>query len=344
MSAVDDLKERLRIHARKKRMRNIIFLCGAIVVAAVIVCANILSDVTGADIKEPVTAVIPQGAGVSAAVKTLKEAGAVKHPLIMKALSRGASVQPGPVTVNPGMSYAEIAEALGEKNRGVTKVVIPEGYEVRQIIDAFVKQGVDRDEMTAAVNSRDYDFDFIKEIPERENPLEGYLFPDTYHITEHDSARDIVKMMLAEFDKQYDNAFRAQAKGLGRSMDEIVTLASIIERETDNSEERAKVAGVFYNRLKKNMKLQSCATVQYILKERKANLSVEDTRIKSPYNTYVNAGLPKGPIASPGRDCILAALYPETTTALYFVMGKDGKHVFSDTYEQHLAAKREAGL
>lgn len=344
MSAVDDLKERLRIHAQKKRMRNIVLLCGAIALAVVIACANILSDVTGVNIKEPVTAVIPQGAGVSAAVTALKEAGAVKHPLIMKVTARGASVQPGPVTINPGMSYAEIAAALGEKNRGVTKVVIPEGYEVRQIIDAFVEKGVDREEMTAAVNSRDYDFDFIKEIPERENPLEGYLFPDTYHITENDSARDIVKMMLDEFDTRYDNAFRAQAKGLGRSMDEIVTLASIIERETDNSDERAKVAGVFYNRLKKNMKLQSCATVQYILKERKANLSVEDTRIKSPYNTYVNAGLPKGPIASPGKDCLLAALYPETTTALYFVMGKDGKHVFSDTYEQHLAAKREAGL
>lgn len=343
-SIADELREKLRIHARKKRIRNILILCAAVIVVLLAVCVNIISDVTGADIKTAVTAEIAQGAGVSAASKALKKAGAVKHPLIFRMTASGTAVQPGPLTVEPGMSYKQIAALLAEKNRGVTKVVIPEGYEARQIIDAFVEKGVDRDEMTAAVNSRDYDFDFIKEIPDRENPLEGYLFPDTYHITENDSARDIVKMMLAEFEKTYDNAFAAQAKGLNMSMDEIVTLASIIERETDKSDERAKVAGVFYNRLKQGMKLQSCATVQYILKERKANLSVEDTRIQSPYNTYVNAGLPKGPIASPGKDCLMAALYPETTTALYFVMGKDGKHIFSDTYEQHLAAKKEAGL
>ena len=124
----------------------------------------------------------------------------------------------------------------------------------------------------------------------------------------------------------------------GMTLDNVITMASIIERETNSDTERAKVAGVFYNRLKQNMKLQSCATVQYVLGERKAVLSIADTQIDSPYNTYLYSGLPAGPIANPGIDCIKAALEPESTDYLYFVAGKDGKHIFSKTYEEHLAA------
>lgn len=344
MSIVDELRQKQLFYDRKNRRSIIICVIAAAVLIFGICIANTISDVTGVNIKESVTVDIPKGSGLSAASKSLGKAKAVKHTVIFRMMAKGAAIQPGELTVKPDMSYKEIIALLEMPNRDTKKVVIPEGYEARQIIDAFVDAGVDRDEMISAINSRDYDFDFIKEIPERENPLEGYLFPDTYHITESDSAHDIVNMMLAEFDKHYDKAFRAQMQGLGMSMDEIVTLASVIERETSANDERGKVAGVFYNRLAKNMKLQSCATVQYILKERKANLSVEDTKINSPYNTYQNSGLPIGPIASPGEECILAALYPEDTDALYFVMGKDGKHIFSKTYEEHLAAKKEAGL
>lgn len=344
MSIVDDLKRKQLFYDRKNRKNIIICACAAVVLIFGIYIGHTISDVTGVNIKESITVDIPKGSGLASAVKSLGKAKAVKHTMIFRMMAKNAAIQPGELNIEPNMSYNAIIKLLETPNRDTKKVVIPEGYEVRQIIDAFVDAGVDRDEMTAAVNSRDYDFDFINEIPERENPLEGYLFPDTYHITESDSAHDIVNMMLTEFDKQYDKAFRAQMQGHGMTMDEIVTLASIIERETSENDERGKVAGVFYNRLKKNMRLQSCATVQYILKERKANLSVEDTKINSPYNTYQNAGLPIGPIASPGKECLLAALYPEDTDALYFVMGKDGKHVFSKTYEEHLAAKKEAGL
>ena len=119
----------------------------------------------------------------------------------------------------------------------------------------------------------------------------------------------------------------------------MVTLASIVEREGASVEEFKTVSGVFHNRLKRKMKLQSCATVQYILKERKPVLSNADTQIKSPYNTYLNAGLPVGPIAAPGAAAIWAALYPEDTDYLYFVL-KDGKHIFSRTYEEHKRAER----
>lgn len=344
MSIVDELKQKQRFYDRKNKTKLIAAICAAAVLILGIYAVGTICDVTGVNIKQSITVDIPKGSGLAATVKSLGKAKAVKHTLIFRVMAKGASVQPGELVVEPGMSYGEIIALMEKPNRDTNKVVIPEGYEVRQIVDAFADAGVDREEMISAVNSREYDFDFIKEIPERENPLEGYLFPDTYHITQSDSAHDIVNMMLAEFDKHYDKAFRAQMQFHGMTMDEIVTLASIIERETDAEDERGKVAGVFYNRLEKNMRLQSCATVQYILKERKANLSVEDTKIDSPYNTYQNAGLPIGPIASPGEECLLAALYPEQTDALYFVMGKDGKHIFSKTYEEHLAAKKEAGL
>ena len=129
-----------------------------------------------------------------------------------------------------------------------------------------------------------------------------------------------------------------RATELGLTVDEVITMASIVERETDSGTERAKVAGVFYNRRNSGMKFQSCATVQYILGERKPVLSIADTQIDSPYNTYMYAGFPIGPICNPGTECIEAALYPEATDAYYFVLGKDGSHIFSKTYEEHLAA------
>ena len=149
---------------------------------------------------------------------------------------------------------------------------------------------------------------------------------------------------LDNFDKHFKEEYYDRASELEMTVDEIVTLASIIERETNNAEERKKVAGVFYNRLEQNMKLQSCATVQYALQERKPVLSVSDTKIESPYNTYVNYGLPVGPIASPGESCIEAALYPEETDALYFVLDSDGNHVFSETFEGHVEAKKRAAV
>ncbi len=345
MSIVDELRQKTQLFYDKRKRTNILLAACAVAVLIIgIYSAHTISEMTGVNIKQAVTIDIPKGSGLSSAVRALGKADAISHTMVFRLKAHGAAIQPGPLTVEPGMSYGEIIELLEMANRGVVKVVIPEGYEVRQIVDVFVENGVNREEMLAAVNSRDYDYDFIDDIPERENPLEGYLFPDTYHITEGDSAHDIVSMMLGEFDKHYNKAFRSQMQLHDMTMDEIVTLASIIERETSNNDERGKVAGVFYNRLDKNMRLQSCATVQYILKERKTNLTNADTSIKSPYNTYLNAGLPAGPIASPGEDCLLAALYPEKTTALYFVLGKDGKHIFSDTYDEHLAAKKEAGL
>jgi len=140
--------------------------------------------------------------------------------------------------------------------------------------------------------------------------------------------------MLQKLQSVYTQGFADRAKELGLTMDDVLTLASIVEREGASSEEFKTVSSVFHNRLAKKMKLESCATVQYILGERKEILSIADTRIKSPYNTYMNFGLPTGPIASAGEAAIEAALYPTQTDYLYFRL-KDGKHVFSKTFREH---------
>lgn len=306
----------------------------------------VLSDSANVDLaEESVTLSIADGSGASAIAQQFKDAGVIKYPTVFKLMSRAGGyndkIRPGSITVENGMSYDDILELLCSDMRGAVSFVVPEGFEQKQIAQRLEEEGLCSAEEFEAATHDNYNYSFTEILSDRENQLEGYLYPDTYSIIPGTSAHDIIDMMLSEFDTQVNDEYRARAKELDMSLDEIITLASIIERETDSDEERAKVAGVFYNRINKNMNLQSCATVQYILGERKAVLSVADTQIDSPYNTYINPGLPQGPIANPGIECIKAALYPEDTEYLYFVAGADGKHIFSKTYEEHLAAMNQ---
>ena len=168
---------------------------------------------------------------------------------------------------------------------------------MRQIVDKLVQDGlIDKDRFMAALNNGTYDYVFIKDIPDRENKLEGYLFPDTYEVYKGASEEEIINKMLAKFDASYNDDLKKRAKELGMTTDEVINLASIIEREAKLDSERKTISAVFHNRLDKNIKLQSCATVQYLLKERRDVLTYKDLEIKSPYNTYMFAGLPPGPI------------------------------------------------
>ncbi|MBP3359711.1 MAG: endolytic transglycosylase MltG [Clostridia bacterium] len=321
-----------------KKLIIIVAVC-LLAAAALITSFFAVSDIAGVSKGTSIT--IDEGMTTAKAAERLKEDGVIKFPLIFRLISRqlgyDTKIRPGICTVSAGMSYKEILESFTTAKAETVKVVIPEGYEAKEIAERL-SELVSESEFYKAM-SLDYDYDFLKNLPEREVPLEGYLFPATYEFEKGISAEEIINTMLSAFDKHFTDEYKARANELGKSIDEIVTLASIIERESNSAEDRAKVAGVFYNRLKKNMKLQSCATIQYILKERKTVLSTEDTKIESPYNTYLYSGLPKGPISSPGEECIKAALYPEETDALYFVLGPDGKHIFSKTYEEHLKAK-----
>lgn len=282
---------------------------------------------------------IPDGAGTNQIAGILKNRGIIKHPLIFKVyskLSGSHMYKKGVHALDTTMSYGEIfaeldknAEAKGEK------LTIPEGYEARQIADLISEKGLgSRDEFINEMNHGVFSYDFVNSIPRTENRLEGYLYPSTYTIAEGTSVHDIIDMMLAGFERNVVPVYNESDSE--QSLDDIITLASIVEREAANDDERGKVASVFVNRMKKDMKLESCATVQYILKERKTILSNADTAIDSKYNTYKYAGLPEGPIASPGLLSVKAALHPDDTGYYYFLAVSDGsKNLFSETFDEH---------
>ena len=190
------------------------------------------------------------------------------------------------------------------------------------------------------VNHGSFDYSFLSGIDRKDFRLEGYLFPATYEIVLGESEHSIINRMLDAF--QLNILPLYEESKTDKSLDEVIIMAPIIEREAANDQERGKVSSVFYNRLEIGMTLSSCATVQYIIGERKDILSNRDIEIKSPYNTYKNHGLPYGPIASPGINSVKASLYPEETDYLYFAATKDGSYnVFSKTGEEHLNTVKE---
>lgn len=295
---------------------------------------------------EEVVLEIPSGSTTKSIGALLLEKGIITSDKAfvqkVKDLDVAADLKAGKYAFSPAMNVEEIVTAIAEGKvySERVKVVIPEGYEVRQIIDrlseaGLIEQGAFEDEL---VNG-EFDYAFLNQV-DRSHRLEGFLFPATYQFAKDATEHDIINQMLKAFDKNFESAYYDQAKSLNMSVQEVVTLASIIERETKKPEELNIVSSVFHNRLKLPMRLQSCATVQYILGERKEVLSIKDTQIKSPYNTYQNDGLPPAPIASPGKAAIEAALSPANTEYLYFVTTNngDGSHYFSKTLQEHNAA------
>ncbi|HSE43370.1 MAG TPA: endolytic transglycosylase MltG, partial [Acidobacteriota bacterium] len=173
---------------------------------------------------------------------------------------------------------------------------------------------------------------------------EGFLFPETYYLSKKDDAEKVVVIMLREFKKRYKPEFKTRATELGMNVSQVVTLASLIEKETGQKSERPLIGGVFHNRLKKGMLLQCDPTVIYALRvndQYRGMITYADLRKESPYNTYVTPGLPPGPIANPGEESIRAALFPQITDKLYFVSKNDGTHHFSATLDEHNRAVRQ---
>lgn len=322
------------------------FIGAAVIIAMLLSGGILIGDICGVgggdrrvDLK------ITEGESTSAIISELKQSGMISSKLAFKLYAKKTGnhiYKTGIHSLNSSMSYSEILKALEQvPKQDSDAVTIPEGYELRQIADLLEKEGlINRDVFMRETESGSFNYDFIGKIPKRDNRLEGYLFPDTYSFTADMTEHDIIDKMLENFNKQIVPAYEKVQPAL--SLDEIVTLASMIEREAAGNEDRGKVASVFVNRLNRGMKLESCATVQYVLKERKSVLSNGDTQIDSPYNTYKNSGLPIGPIASPGLKSVEAALYPEQTNYLYFMASADGKStVFSETFDGQLEHQKE---
>lgn len=245
----------------------------------------------------------------------------------------------GNYILKPGTPLNELIEKLKSGKPDFAIVTIPEGYTLYQIAERLENNGlVNKDEF---INSNLQGIDTDKLLTNSEDtfyPMEGYLFPDTYYIPYSASKEHILQLMFGDFSRVFSDKYRERTKELGLTVEQVITIASLIEKEAANDAERSRIAGVIYNRLKRDMPLQIDAAVIYANTKGQSSLSkVTSTHLKydSKYNTYLYKGLPPGPIASPGKPSIEAALYPESHDFLYYVAAENG-HVFSKTYEEHL--------
>ncbi len=249
----------------------------------------------------------------------------------------------GRYTLRTSQSVPEIVEILMKGQIHLDFFTIPEGYTVEQIGEKVVSTGrVTAEEWAAALES-DYGREYILRDDVVRSPFEGFLFPDTYSLSDGITAGDIMTMMLNRFDEIWAkvSAEGAEGEAANYSMRQLVTIASLIERECRVDSEMSRIAGVIYNRLKRGMPLQIDATVLYALGEHKDEVLLKDLEVDSPYNTYLHETLPPGPIACPGEKALYAALHPETHEYLYYVATGDGSHEFSTNFNDHLAAQQK---
>ncbi|MCI3923687.1 endolytic transglycosylase MltG [Paenibacillus sp. TRM 82003] len=302
---------------------------------------------------------IEQGASSADIAATLEKNGLIRDARIfsyyLKYKRLGTGFQAGTYAMTPGMDIQEIMRRLnaGETVREETnRVTIPEGFTVRQSIAALVSAGFDeaklleivQDPSRFAADSSGASAMRAGAIPQSDAyrfAMEGYLFPETYELPLDTDEYGALRRMTQELDRKLTmlpEGWEKRLDELGITFHEMMTIASLVEREVVADAERPLVAGVIYNRLAEEMPLQIDATVQYLFDEQKERLFEKDLQIESPYNTYLNAGLPPGPIASPGLASIEAALYPESSEYLFYVTKKDGsgEHYFGKTYNEHL--------
>jgi len=275
--------------------------------------------------------IIPSGTNASEVVNILENNEIIiKNNYIMRILIKLTKLEEklkyGEYNLSPAMNMIEILEKLTKGEVVLYKITIPEGYNCEQIAELLDKKGIVEKES------------FINLVKNGEKSWEGYLFPDTYEVPKGYGSENMLKLLLLNFNRVVDK-LKTKIEKSQFSLYEIITMASIIEKEAKYNDEKNKVSSVFHNRLKNGMKLQSCATIQYILGKPKEKLEESDLKIDSPYNTYLYKGLPPGPICNPGLDSIVAAIEPTETDWLYFVLGENGRHIFSKTYQEHLKNK-----
>lgn len=253
-------------------------------------------------------------------------------------------IMPGEYELSGKMTIPEIAFVITREKKEDLKITFPEGWTSKKMAERLSKNGLDGDGFLQLVKKPDAlvgQYVFL----EKGKSLEGFLFPDTYFFKKDATAEMIAKKMLDTFDKKLSGDARAEIEKQKKSIYQIVTMASIIEGEVRSDEDRKIVSGLFWKRIKNGQALQSCATLAYLLGENKKQYSFEDTRIVSPYNTYLNKGLPPGPISNPGLSSIMAAVYPSASQYVYFLSDPEtGKTIFSKTIDEHNANKVKYGL
>ena len=293
-----------------------------------------------------ITFKVSEDTTVGALSERLEEEGVVEYSSMFKLFvnfaKKDRNVMAGEYELSPSMDYAQIAMVLrNADNTQTVNVTIPEGYTLEQISKTLLEKKVCTESvLNTALEEYPYKHTFLADQqPPEANWLEGYLFPDTYTfvMNTEDAVHDVINKMLNRFDDMYDEKIQAGAEELGLSVHEVVTIASLIEREARAEEEFETISGVIHNRLNNSSQfpyLQIDAAVQYAVGH-KAALSNADLEIDSPYNTYLYPGLPPGPICCPGYTALYAATHPENHNYFYYVAKSDGTHLFANSYDQH---------
>lgn len=355
---------------KKKKKKNrllfwlimILMFVAIILISAVISYNYVIKNYLDTSTDKPVVVseneglefVIERGASTNEIVNNLVKQGLVKNETIFRLLSKvngyDGTYKSGTHIVSKALSYDELMRVLSSAPATRT-VTIPEGKTFSQIVNILYEKKIikDKEQFTTIANTDTFDYDILKGIPQRDNRLEGYLFPDTYEYDYNASDHEIIAKMLDNFNVKFKKEYRDKIASLpgGMTLDKIVTLASIIEREAKSSDDRYLISGVLYNRLtskdKTLRKLQVDATIQYIMLKKtgayKDRLLYDDLKVDDPYNSYLYEGLPPGPISCPGEAAIKAALNPADTQYLYYVAKGDesDSHAFARTFKEHQA-------
>ncbi len=291
------------------------------------------------------TVTIEPGEGFRTTALKLNDLGLIQSPLRFRLLARFSGVhrkiKAGEYQLYGTMTPRQIINTLVEGKVLLYRVTIPEGFTLQQIAQTVAQAGFgDADTFYRLAT----DPEVVREQKLEGESLEGYLFPDTYYFPKNFPQEKIIDVMTQRFRDDISDAWLARADTLNLTLHQVVTLASIIEKETGTPAERPLIASVFHNRLKKGMRLETDPTVIYGIKDFDGNLTRKHLRTPTPYNTYVIKGLPPGPIASPGHAALEAALYPAETDYLFFVSRKDRTHQFSSNLEDHREAVRKYQL
>ena len=260
----------------------------------------------------------------------------LKFRFISRVRGYDGKMKPGTYIFTAGMSDEEVFEEILNGSKYLVKFTIPEGFTVKEIAERLYSLDLADKEDFLKAAEKFQPYEYMKRPANVIYAAEGFLFPETYSVESDYSIDEILELMASEFNKRLTDEMRAKAAAMNLPLHDLITLASLVEKEVRYAEDRPIVAQIFLKRLQLNMPLQSDATLQYLMDAPKEDVSLEDTKIESPYNTYQNAGLPPGPVANPGIAAIEAVLNPSNTDYLYFVADREGHNHYSYSYEEHL--------
>lgn len=330
----------------KKKLKYLIFIL--VIIGGILAGGNyILSKPVDSSDHQEIAISVKEGSSTGEIANILYENQLIRNKFFFKIKSKilgyDGKYFSGNFKAKKSMSMGDIMSMLTSAQPGKS-VVIVEGMSLEKIAKTLEKAGITKaDDFFYEVENGNFNYDFLKDAPKGKTRLEGYLYPDTYQFEEGQSAHSVIETMLKTFEKKLDKDYYRLSKEKGLSFHEVLTIASIIQNEAQKDDERNLVASVIYNRLKIDMPLQMDSTLVYVTGAERIKSTNDDINTESPYNTYLNKGLPPGPICASSKASIDAALNPAETNYLYFVVTEklDGRHVFSETYEEFLVNKEK---